>query len=267
MKHVRPIALAVITVIGVGFVAIAAAQDGPSANVEVRVWQSTSDAERLWISARPAGGNWATLGTIPLGMDEENSRGTLRYQDITLAVPIGEPTNAFGEECDEVLRLAKAAPNVDILSCRFIPPTREAMMQGGEGTFEGTLTFDGIPYGYTGDRFWGFTWVTDDCRSHSAFLSFRSWIERTFSNLEVGVRPCSTIGSLYSPSHSSETLMEWTILGGVFAINRDDGYTTTSYRYTASVDYAGRVGPVEFYRETLSRGGEDDYSTVLPSVE
>lgn len=88
MKHVRIAALAVIAIIGVAFVAIAAAQDSRTTNVEVRVWQSTRDAERLWISARPEGGSWGTLGTIPLGMEEENSRGTLRYEDITLAVPL-----------------------------------------------------------------------------------------------------------------------------------------------------------------------------------
>ena len=88
MKHVRTIALAVTAMIGVAFIAIAAAQDGNTANVEVRVWQSTSDAESLYISARPEGGSWGTLGTIPLDMSGLNSRETFRYGDITVAVPL-----------------------------------------------------------------------------------------------------------------------------------------------------------------------------------
>ena len=57
-------------------------------NVEVRVWQSVSDALDLYISARPEGGAWGTLGTIPLDMSGLNSRGTFRYGDIEVAVPI-----------------------------------------------------------------------------------------------------------------------------------------------------------------------------------
>ena len=74
--------------IGVAIIAVVAAQDGNSANVEVRVWQSTSEAESLYISARPEGGSWATLGTIPLDMSGLNSRETFRYGDITVAVPL-----------------------------------------------------------------------------------------------------------------------------------------------------------------------------------
>ncbi len=76
--------------IGVATIAIVAAQDSRTANVEVRVWQSTSDAESLYISARPEGGDWGTLGTIPLDMSGLNSRETYRYGDITVAVPLAE---------------------------------------------------------------------------------------------------------------------------------------------------------------------------------
>ena len=57
-------------------------------NVEVRVWQSLSNALDLYISARPEGGSWGTLGTIPLDMSGLNSRGTFRYGDIEVAVPL-----------------------------------------------------------------------------------------------------------------------------------------------------------------------------------
>ena len=79
--------VALIGALTLSLVAAVAAQDS-TANVEVRVWQSTGDAERLYISARPDGGSWDTLGTIPLDMSGLNSRGTFRYGDITVAVPL-----------------------------------------------------------------------------------------------------------------------------------------------------------------------------------
>ena len=99
VKHVRTIALAVTAMIGVATIAIVSAQDSRTANVEVRVWQSTSDAESLYISARPEGGSWATLGTIPLDMSGLNSRETFRFGDITVAVPIPETTDRTEAPC------------------------------------------------------------------------------------------------------------------------------------------------------------------------
>lgn len=67
---------------------VVSAQSERSENIEVRVWERIDDPERNYISARPAGGSWSTLGTIPLGMDGESRSGTFRYSDITLAVPL-----------------------------------------------------------------------------------------------------------------------------------------------------------------------------------
>ena len=67
-----------------------AAQDGSTASVQVRVWQSTRAPLSVHISARHEDGRWDTLGTIPLPLDEENSGGTFRYGDITLAVLLPE---------------------------------------------------------------------------------------------------------------------------------------------------------------------------------
>ena len=69
----------------------AASQDS-TANVELRVWQRIADPLSIYVSARPENGSWATLGTIPLALDQRNNRGTFRYGDITLAVPL--PTAA-----------------------------------------------------------------------------------------------------------------------------------------------------------------------------
>ena len=64
-----------------------------TANVEVRVWQDVRDARSIYISARPEDGSWATLGTIPLPLDDGHSgSGRFRYGDITVAVPVASAT-------------------------------------------------------------------------------------------------------------------------------------------------------------------------------
>ena len=75
-----------VAVVALG-VAGVMAQSGSTANVEVRVWQRVSDAERLYISARPEGGSWRTLGTIPIDMTGRSSSRAYRYGDITVTVP------------------------------------------------------------------------------------------------------------------------------------------------------------------------------------
>lgn len=80
------VAVLAVTVVGTGH-----AQDNAEATVEVRVWQSLEDAERLYISARPEFGSWATLGTIPLPLDDGRSRdGRYLYGDISLDVPLAD---------------------------------------------------------------------------------------------------------------------------------------------------------------------------------
>lgn len=87
------IALAgILAVIAVAGAAIAFAQNERTANVEVRVWQRSSDHSQVYISARPEGGSWRTLGTVPLGTgntgqgSEWGTSGAFRYSDITLEV-------------------------------------------------------------------------------------------------------------------------------------------------------------------------------------
>ena len=61
------------------------------ATVETRVWQSVRDPERLWLSARIAGGSWATLGTVRLPLEESLiPGGRFRATTITLDAPIGD---------------------------------------------------------------------------------------------------------------------------------------------------------------------------------
>ena len=82
-------ALAVGLALAIG--AVALSQSTRTANIEVRVWEDVNDPERNFISARPEGGSWSTLGTIPLPLtDGVSSSGRFRYGDITLAVPVPE---------------------------------------------------------------------------------------------------------------------------------------------------------------------------------
>ena len=80
----------IVVVIAIGG-AVVFAQSQRTANIEVRVWEDVNDPERNYISARPEGGSWRTLGTIPLPLtDGVSSSGRFRYGDITLAVPLPE---------------------------------------------------------------------------------------------------------------------------------------------------------------------------------
>ena len=65
----------------------AATTGADTAVVELRVWQDVNNAERLYVSARPAGGSWATLGTIRFPLDDGHSAdGSLRYGDLTVGL-------------------------------------------------------------------------------------------------------------------------------------------------------------------------------------
>ena len=74
--------------LGVVVVAVGSTQPERTATVEVRVWQNVGDLEDIRISARPAGGSWRTLGTIPLPLDQTTDSGTFAYGDIDLDVPL-----------------------------------------------------------------------------------------------------------------------------------------------------------------------------------
>ena len=70
-----------------GPVASAATVGGDAAVVELRVWQNVYNAGQLWVSARPEGGSWATLGTIPFPLDAGHSAdGSSRYGALTVGV-------------------------------------------------------------------------------------------------------------------------------------------------------------------------------------
>ncbi|MXY36135.1 MAG: hypothetical protein F4052_08345, partial [Dehalococcoidia bacterium] len=89
-KNAVFIALLAVIAVG-GTVATVGAQDNTQATVEVRVWQALEDEGDIYVSARPAGGSWRTLGTIPLPLDDgRSSSGRYRYGDIALDVPLAD---------------------------------------------------------------------------------------------------------------------------------------------------------------------------------
>ena len=94
-KAILFVLFAIVAVAAIGGAAFAIAQGQRTANVEVRVWEDVNDPERNFISARPEGGSWSTLGTIPLPLtDGVSSSGRFRYGDITLAVPLPDAPEA-----------------------------------------------------------------------------------------------------------------------------------------------------------------------------
>ncbi len=91
---------------------------GEAASVEVRVWQNVDDERDLYVSARPAGGSWRTLGTVPLPLDGLTPSESYRYGDIALALP-----QADGEVEAEVE--VRVWQNVDV-EWRFFIAARPA---------------------------------------------------------------------------------------------------------------------------------------------
>ena len=88
-------------------------EDAASAEViiELRVWQHVSDADNIWVSARPKGGSWRTLGTIRFPLDDGFAWGdNYRYGDLAVAGTVlriwqrvGEPerVSVCGNPCPD----------------------------------------------------------------------------------------------------------------------------------------------------------------------
>lgn len=53
--------------------------------VELRIWLHVNDAEDVWVSARPQGGDWDTVGTIPLEFDGSAGGYLFRTGDFAVA--------------------------------------------------------------------------------------------------------------------------------------------------------------------------------------
>lgn len=158
-KAVLFVLFAIVAVTAIGGAAFAIAQSQRTANVEVRVWEDVNDPERNYISARPEGGSWSALGTIPLPLaDGVSSSGRFRYGDITLAVPLPDPGD--DERCEAAVELAAATPDdVSIVSCVSREMTDGYLVwvdlygvlsyRGRWYTFEG-VTYEGVRIHWSG---------------------------------------------------------------------------------------------------------------------
>lgn len=90
------------------------------AGIELRVWQSTRNSNRIYVSARPVLGTWAALGTVPLPLDDGlSSNGRFRYGDISLDVPlppVSDVTVAFYGEFSPERRTALREEALQVVS-------------------------------------------------------------------------------------------------------------------------------------------------------
>ena len=83
--------------------------------IELRVWQHVGDAEDLWVSARPEGGQWDALGTVPFPLDGvAEGYGPLshyRYRNLAIAgvglrvwQPVADPAGIYVQACAKACR-------------------------------------------------------------------------------------------------------------------------------------------------------------------
>ncbi|MCY3647567.1 MAG: hypothetical protein OXH07_11405 [Chloroflexi bacterium] len=88
MKNWIIAALVAVIATGGALSALAATQT-VNQPFEIRVWEDVNDPTANYISARPEGGSWRTLGTISIPLtDGVSSTGRFRYGDIKLDVPV-----------------------------------------------------------------------------------------------------------------------------------------------------------------------------------
>ena len=106
---------ALLASFGIGDTALAESDDagGETVVIELRIWQNVEDAEDIWLSARPRGGRWDTLGTIPFRLDSHwaaySDSSVHHYNDLAIAgvelrvwQRAEEPESIYVEGCASV---------------------------------------------------------------------------------------------------------------------------------------------------------------------
>lgn len=96
---------------------------GGTADVELRVWQRVSAPLRVYLSARPAGSEWGATERLPL--DETNARGTFRYSDHTVDVPLpeeplGAPVEDAAPETGGERRVCSAEATAELVTASVV---------------------------------------------------------------------------------------------------------------------------------------------------
>ena len=106
--------------------------------IEMRVWQRVDNLEDVWVSARPRGGRWDTLGTIPLAEDGRawsyGEIGRHSYGDIAMA-GVGvrvwqrthEPDRIYVQACAEL------CPSLRFRSTRVWRPLGRVLLPLDDG--------------------------------------------------------------------------------------------------------------------------------------
>ena len=89
----RLVLLALVAFAGAVGLTATTVQAADAAAIDIRVWQDVEDERSIQVSARHAAGSWATLGTLPLALDDGRSRnGRYRYGDTRLDVSLPDRT-------------------------------------------------------------------------------------------------------------------------------------------------------------------------------
>ena len=115
LSFVAAVALALGSLGGAANTALAeddAAVGGETVVIEMRIWQHVDDADNIWISARPKGGRWDTLGTIPFPLDHRaggySTVSKYRYADLAMGgiglrvwQPETDRENVFVQACTD----------------------------------------------------------------------------------------------------------------------------------------------------------------------
>lgn len=89
MKNAVIALLVVALAVSLAAGALARSSRTVDVDVEVRVWQDVNEPSAVWLSARPEGGSWADLGTVPVPLDGGvSASGRYRYGDIVVALRV-----------------------------------------------------------------------------------------------------------------------------------------------------------------------------------
>ena len=258
-KAILFVLFAIVAVTAIGGAAFAIAQGRWTANVEVRVWEDVNDPERNYISARPEGGSWSTLGTIPLPLtDGVSSSGRFRYGDITLAVPL--PDAGDDERCAAAVELAKATPDdVSIVSCISREET------DGQGTMDlyGVLSYRGSWYPFVAEIdnrgiqiYWkgvGGLYNSPACQALTSF----------YDRADNRVNSCTASADLSwgTFEDGEHTHINWRVSGFI-----DDWNTRFAADYYSLYDISPSIDRVDEFTTTTSTDGFDEVTTITKRI-
>ncbi|MXZ45972.1 MAG: hypothetical protein F4Z08_03100 [Chloroflexi bacterium] len=105
--------VALVGALTLSLVTTVRAEEGHTANLELRVWQSTRDAQTVFVRARLEGARWDALGPVPLDLSGLSSSGAYRYGDITGGVALPLELEPFTVNME--IRVWQGARNAGIL--------------------------------------------------------------------------------------------------------------------------------------------------------